>query len=50
MQLFFLFIKAGGGGKGTWGKNGELYEEECEDPHDPNYDTADIKVFYHTLS
>jgi len=35
--------KAGGGGKGTWGKNGELYEEECEDPHDPNYDTADIK-------
>lgn len=35
--------KAGGGGKGTWGKNGELYEEECEDPHDPNYDTADVK-------
>lgn len=35
--------KAGGGGKGTWGKNGELYEEECEDPHDPNYDPEHVK-------
>lgn len=31
--------KAGGGGKGTWGKNGEVYEEENDfDPNDPNYD------------
>jgi len=30
--------KAGGGGKGTWGKVGELYDEETDDPDDPNYD------------
>jgi len=30
--------KAGGGGKGTWGKNGIMYEDENEDPADPNYD------------
>lgn len=35
--------KAGGGGKGTWGKNGELYEDEREDPHDPNYDPDLVK-------
>jgi len=35
--------KAGGGGKGTWGKNGQIYEEQCQDPHDPNYDSADFK-------
>jgi len=32
--------KAGGGGKGTWGKNGEVYEEESEDHNDPIYDAA----------
>jgi programmed cell death protein 4 len=30
--------KAGGGGKGTWGKNGVVYEDENADPADPNYD------------
>ena len=25
-------------GKGTWGKNGIMYEDENEDPADPNYD------------
>jgi len=35
--------KAGGGGKGTWGKNGEIYEEECNDPQDPNYDSETDK-------
>jgi len=30
--------KGGGGGKGTWGKNGMMYEDENEDPADPNYD------------
>lgn len=35
--------KAGGGGKGTWGKNGEVYEEESEDPKDPNYDSEENK-------
>lgn len=32
--------KEGGGGKGTWGKNGQVYEEESfTDPDDPNYDS-----------
>jgi len=31
--------KGGGGGKGTWGKNGAVYEEESDDPQDPNYDS-----------
>jgi len=35
--------KAGGGGKGTWGKNGEVYEEESNDPEDPNYDSETEK-------
>lgn len=35
--------KGGGGGKGTWGKNGAVYEEESNDPHDPNYDSDNEK-------
>jgi len=35
--------KAGGGGKGTWGKNGAVYEEESNDPDDPNYDSETDK-------
>ncbi|XP_002165475.2 programmed cell death protein 4 isoform X1 [Hydra vulgaris] len=31
--------KSGAGGKGTWGKNGEVYEEEETNPDDPNYDS-----------
>lgn len=45
--LNFTFVcLAGGGGKGTWGKNGEVYEEESEDPKDPNYDSEENKVGY----
>ena len=40
----FSYFTAGGGGKGTWGKNGEIYEEECNDPQDPNYDSETDKV------
>lgn len=35
--------KAGGGGKGTWGRNGELYPVEVDDPSDPNYDPELVK-------
>lgn len=34
--------KGGAGGKGTWGKMGQLYDEndaDCYDVHDPNYDS-----------
>lgn len=36
--------KAGGGGKGTWGKNGQIYEEEGHHPDDPNYDSETEKA------
>lgn len=42
--------KGGAGGKGTWGKQGEIYEEndvDCKDAGDPNYDSdaqADIAL------
>ena len=39
-----VFFAGGGGGKGTWGKNGEVYEEESNDPDDPNYDSETEKV------
>jgi len=35
--------KAGGGGKGTWGKAGEIYTDEEVDPDDPNYDPELVK-------
>lgn len=36
--------KEGGGGKGTWGKDGQVYEEvKEEDPSDPNYDSEGDK-------
>ena len=38
------YVSAGGGGKGTWGKNGAVYEEEFNDPEDPNYDSDTEKV------
>lgn len=37
VTLVCLFLVSGGG-KGTWGKNGIMYEDENEDPADPNYD------------
>ena len=39
-----FFIVGGGGGKGTWGKNGEVYEDDEFDPNDPNYDSDTAKV------
>lgn len=36
--------KKGAGGKGVWGLPGdELYEEECDDVNDPNYDPENDK-------
>ena len=33
-----IFTLDGAGGKGTWGKNGVIYDEfEEKDPNDPNY-------------
>ena len=42
--MIYNFIVGGGGGKGTWGKNGAVYEEESNDPQDPNYDSETEKV------
>jgi len=37
--------KSGGGGKGTWGKAGQIYdEEESDDPDDPNYDPESVRT------
>jgi len=37
--------KSGAGGKGTWGKPGEIYEEEeSDDPDDPNYDPESVRT------
>ena len=46
MAIVFLtsFEIGGGGGKGTWGKNGQIYEEESQHPDDPNYDSETEKV------
>lgn len=40
--FFACFFVGGAGGKGTWGKLGQVYDEndvECVDSHDPNYDS-----------
>ena len=36
-----LSLEGGAGGKGTWGKPGsEMFGDlECNDSHDPNYDS-----------
>ena len=31
----------GAGGKGTWGKEGEMYDPDAPDPKDPNYESGD---------
>jgi len=37
--------KNGAGGKGTWGKPGQLYDtEESDDPEDPNYDPETMQT------
>lgn len=36
-------LSAGGaGGKGVWGRSGEVYEPEEVDEKDPNYDEAQV--------
>ena len=39
----------GAGGKGTWGKLVEVYDEgPAKDSNDPNYDSAEeVRIFYH---
>jgi len=37
--------KGGAGGKGTWGKPGQIYDtEESDDPDDPNYDPESLRT------
>lgn len=38
-----LSLNTGGaGGKGVWGRSGEVYEPEEVDEKDPNYDEAQV--------
>lgn len=38
-------MSAGGaGGKGVWGRSGEVYEPEEVDKKDPNYDDAQVRL------
>lgn len=40
-------VSAGGaGGKGVWGRSGEVYEPEQVDKKDPNYDDAQVEPSY----
>ncbi|CAG01296.1 unnamed protein product, partial [Tetraodon nigroviridis] len=41
--------KGGAGGKGVWGRSGEVYEPEEVDKKDPNYDDAQEDCVYGTL-
>ncbi|XP_053711851.1 programmed cell death protein 4-like [Synchiropus splendidus] len=41
--------KGGAGGKGVWGKSGEVYEPEEVDEKDPNYDEAQVNCVYETV-
>lgn len=34
----------GAGGKGVWGRSGEVYEPEAVDERDPNYDEDQVIV------
>lgn len=36
------FVSGGAGGKGVWGRSGEVYEPEAVDKKDPNYDDAQV--------
>ena len=44
--MFCLFCSGGAGGKGTWGKLTEVYDEggHLHDSRDPNYDSAEEEV------
>lgn len=39
-------ISGGAGGKGTWGRPGEVYDDAdmLNDEHDPNYDSEEAEV------
>uniref|UniRef100_A0A7N6C488 Programmed cell death protein 4 n=1 Tax=Anabas testudineus TaxID=64144 RepID=A0A7N6C488_ANATE len=41
--------KGGAGGKGVWGRSGEVYEPEEVDEKDPNYDEAQENCVYETV-
>lgn len=43
---FFSTFLGGAGGKGTWGKAGEVYDdtELMNDEQDPNYDSEEAEV------
>ncbi|KAM8878558.1 programmed cell death protein 4b isoform 1-T2 [Spinachia spinachia] len=41
--------KGGAGGKGVWGRSGEVYEQEAVDQKDPNYDEAQENCVYETV-
>lgn len=36
------FCAGGAGGKGVWGRSGEVYEPQAVDKKDPNYDDAQV--------
>ncbi|XP_060938444.1 programmed cell death protein 4b [Limanda limanda] len=41
--------KGGAGGKGVWGRSGEVYQLEQVDAKDPNYDEAQENCVYETV-
>lgn len=43
---WYLLGSGGAGGKGTWGKLTEMYEEDghTHDTNDPNYDSIEEEV------
>ncbi|KAJ0033188.1 hypothetical protein NQD34_000295 [Periophthalmus magnuspinnatus] len=41
--------KGGAGGKGVWGRSGEVYEPVLVDEKDPNYDEAQENCVYETV-
>lgn len=41
--------KGGAGGKGVWGRSGEVYEPVEVDEKDPNYDEAQVNCVYETV-
>lgn len=44
-----LLSAGGAGGKGVWGRSGEVYEQETVDEKDPNYDEAQVPTAVLTL-
>ena len=46
VSCFGFFCSGGAGGKGTWGKLTEVYDEggHLHDSRDPNYDSAEEEV------